>query len=663
MLPCIFFLLFVLSAATFEYAPLDKSRPEIRIERLKSIAYTPTPPRSTPSTEVKPLYRELLHCCLDDKPDYYALSYVWGDPSDQKVINISYAYGETSNGQATHANYIRTPVTKNLRAALEHLQDPHHDVTIWIDALCINQADDEEKTEQVKRMKTIYAGATRTEIWLGPADEDSDVAMAEIYKIGAQIESHNARGLFYRLAELPSSADGTLIEDAEKPILDLMSGCLTSALRHHFPIAAFNSLLARPYWRRVWVIQEFVVSSRMEIICGSARAPFQYFQDTMMFVPVLATYVTSTLGCEMDRNNEYSSLDYVLALSERAHPGAGQLCGTRRRFQEHPDSERLTLFRLLAKAHVDNSTNATEPKDKIFALLGMATDATALAVLPDYKQSITIAYTALARAIIGHGHIDLLSLCQFPRNDPEHALPSWVPDWRITLHTPSGRLPWESPFEASGAESSQRPSTNGASSPTQLILQGYRVDVIEAVKTEWRPGPEGCTKNTKEVAEYMTNIISLCLPSNEKAAEQGGGVEIYADLAIERQRAHIYVPIADQEHYSMGFVRRATASSRLGQAEVLKDVNAIPRAQPHERPEQGQEMQSYYSMMGRLRFRRPFISVRGFVGLASHCAEAGDVVVVSLGAKLPYVLRGKEDGTHVLVGEAYVHGIMYGEFV
>jgi hypothetical protein len=68
-------------------------------------------------------------------------------------------------------------------------------------------------------------------------------------------------------------------------------------------------------------------------------------------------------------------------------------------------------------------------------------------------------------------------------------------------------------------------------------------------------------------------------------------------------------------------------------------------------------------MMGQQIERRPFVTVKGFVGLAPKHVEEGDVIVIFPGARFPYVLRRCDDGTYVLVGETFVHGIMYGELV
>ncbi|KAH7343101.1 heterokaryon incompatibility, partial [Pyrenochaeta sp. MPI-SDFR-AT-0127] len=86
---------------------------------------------------------------------YEALSYTWGDPKERLPILV---------------NETEVPVTRNLHAALEHFRSETIDVVLWVDALCINQTDDVEKSKQVDLMTKIYAYATSTRVWLGPAD-------------------------------------------------------------------------------------------------------------------------------------------------------------------------------------------------------------------------------------------------------------------------------------------------------------------------------------------------------------------------------------------------------------------------------------------------------------------------------------------------------------
>lgn len=98
---------------------------------------------------------------------YTALSYVWEPPS-----NMSGSEDDTLvvNGEAI-------PARKNLLSALRVFRTRKDTTYLWVDAVCINQDDLEEKMTQIKLMGDIYSLAERTVIWLGPAGNDSDVAM------------------------------------------------------------------------------------------------------------------------------------------------------------------------------------------------------------------------------------------------------------------------------------------------------------------------------------------------------------------------------------------------------------------------------------------------------------------------------------------------------
>jgi len=75
------------------------------------------------------------------------------------------------------------------------------------------------------------------------------------------------------------------------------------------------------------------------------------------------------------------------------------------------------------------------------------------------------------------------------------------------------------------------------------------------------------------------------------------------------------------------------------------------------------EVARYNTMMNDQLFRKPFLAKKGYVGLAPDHTEVGDMIVIFLGGKFPYVVRGNGDGTYRFIGEAYIHGIMYGEFM
>lgn len=111
---------------------------------------------------------------LDDPiPEYTALSYVWGVASDTVTITC---------------NENPVSITKNLEAALKRLRNANQPVTVWADALCINQADIVERNKQVMLMKTIYGVASLVTAYLGEETEDTGLAFELMGKLFAVSE-------------------------------------------------------------------------------------------------------------------------------------------------------------------------------------------------------------------------------------------------------------------------------------------------------------------------------------------------------------------------------------------------------------------------------------------------------------------------------------------
>jgi hypothetical protein len=118
------------------------------------------------------------------------------------------------------------------------------------------------------------------------------------------------------------------------------------------------------------------------------------------------------------------------------------------------------------------------------------------------------------------------------------------------------------------------------------------------------------------------------------------------------------VPIANQEMSNTTLNWRATSLSRQGYEDVKRRV----QFSLEEHAKYTESNSSYINMMGYCHNCRPFLSTRGYVGLAPRHSQVGDMICILLGAHLPFLLRKREDGKTVeLVGEVYVHGIMYGE--
>lgn len=143
---------------------------------------------------------------------YEALSYVWGDAGATVDISL--------NGSPS-------PVTENLHAALLHLRNVCLERIIWVDAVCINQKDEEEKGRQIQYMASIYGYASSVVVWLGRSADGSDDALSSI-RVAAS-------GGLNEQAEWNDEAGTTFEEDADENIL---------------------SLLQRRWFRRIWVNAE-----------------------------------------------------------------------------------------------------------------------------------------------------------------------------------------------------------------------------------------------------------------------------------------------------------------------------------------------------------------------------------------------------------------------
>ncbi|KAF1359890.1 hypothetical protein EJ07DRAFT_92521, partial [Lizonia empirigonia] len=108
-----------------------------------------------------------LSVMKEDGPAYEALSYVWGTSDNPSYVTVQ---SELKSGSVS--------ITRNLDIALRHLRYQNVARRMWIDALCINQADDQEKSIQVARMGDIFKTADITLSWLGPEENNSNNAIS-----------------------------------------------------------------------------------------------------------------------------------------------------------------------------------------------------------------------------------------------------------------------------------------------------------------------------------------------------------------------------------------------------------------------------------------------------------------------------------------------------
>ncbi|KAF5584290.1 heterokaryon incompatibility 6 OR allele [Fusarium pseudoanthophilum] len=166
-----------------------------------------------------------------DEAEYHALSYEWGAESkDDPDITV-------------HDRKVQ--IRRNLFDALRSIRKPMEDQLLWVDAICINQSNVQEKSQQVSMMGETFKRAVGVISWLGPAKDDSDLAM-DLLSNKASLE-----------AKLPS-----LDRDSRE-------------------LKALVSLCHRRYWRRVWIIQELYLAKSYVVWCGAKSIPESEFDKSV----------------------------------------------------------------------------------------------------------------------------------------------------------------------------------------------------------------------------------------------------------------------------------------------------------------------------------------------------------------------------------------------
>jgi hypothetical protein len=287
-----------------------------------------------------------------------------------------------------------------------------------------------------------------------------------------------------------------------------------------------------------------------------------------------------------------------------------------------------------------NYLKCTELRDRIFSALGLANDANEFYDLLDYSRSCEDIYEGTTRKFLDQGHIDILSYCQFLKMSH---MASWVPDWRRSTQRPCMHSPWLSHFSASGDSLAlQRVKYID---PSILELQGTFVDTIKATGRTWDPDWLSAL-DADHVEEYLDDIYTFCHESSRIQEDM-------EDLATA------LIAIGDR----MNSTDDGVEKSCLASYRELRQILIARKQQQNPKQQLNTDESPYEPFMSFLHTQRPCISTTGFVGLLPVHSKPGDVTCIFLGGRTPYVLGPAEEGYHTLVGETFVHGIMYGKYM
>ncbi|KAF7540999.1 hypothetical protein G7054_g930 [Neopestalotiopsis clavispora] len=571
---------------------------------------------------------------LDEVPPYYALSYAWGRDLESTSLKLQ------------EGTILLNP---NLNEAIHHIRESTKGTMrslkvkrIWIDKICINQNDVSERSIQVGLMGRIYAKSIRTLIWLGSNLGKCTGAWGLIDEVYRICISQNPG--VQSIVDIPFKlySKEIHVESGLSPF-------------NHKNWKELNILLQDPWFTRAWIIQEVVVSTEDPIIIHGHHC---YSWDRLGWA---ASWM---------RRNGFFRLPQI---PEQLR-NVDEVSNIRR-------SSKWPLDALLAATSV--KFHATDQRDKVYALLGIAAEAhvpeyTSELLRPDYRLSVEQVYLRTARFLL-QAKRSLAFLIRTRDISRQHIydfadLPSWVPNWSdftVSERDITKSFSWIS-YSKSGSVSLGFPKHCDASSGQPLAMM------------------ESADNEVLSVIGIRAGVISHCFDFHKPGLSNQDFIENFASIASNIFERAIRVPtITDVPGWLSGYIQTTTAEQhelsgrspglliKDGATFILELLSSSDRQQSRVMSKniqldkdtidsiyeisQGGDARIYEALARNFCFGRCLVLTSNYgMGLAPVNARAGDVVSVLYGSGVPYILR-KGTEHWEFIGDSYFPRLARGE--
>ena len=509
-----------------------------------------------------------------------------------------------------------------------------------ISQAAINQEDIPERNQQITLMRSIYSKAERVIGWLGPDENGGGQALKT----------------FETLLETTVLYPNTFEWVRRVPELLTMNKTFTTDSGMDFEsndmLEELVLLLKRPFWNRLWIIQELVLPSKLTLLCGEEFTDMPETESFNKTVRKLSTVPTNRpesvpLPIFMRLSECFSRLRLVAELRPRH---------LHREYQANRIWNGTSGFihaRPLLEFH-----KTSDPRDHVYGLLGLID----LDIVPDYSENMTVAdvYIEVARHCLNIEPVDILSLAG-TRDKPDDSthldLPSWVPDWRLPPPART-RLPRYTKSHAFVSKGGLKMRL-----VDQKWLRGFAVVWDTVSRTEQKAGWDleewdlaggidiekpGDWAYPSGISRFQA-IILLWLGGYDVL--QGSKCELQLDADLFKSYAFIFFAMIVKP-----WAKRYDRYEKLQLRNLVVGRNvptSVPT--PHREAYQTRSRQLRYGM-------RCFHTERGYIGLGPLATEVGDLVCVLEGHRSPVLLR-RRHSHYIFVGDCDVVGIMNGEVV
>jgi Heterokaryon incompatibility protein (HET) len=571
-------------SATFTYSPLSQGH--IRVLQVCS----------------EGVY-ELHHRFLNEALRFRAISYAWGSSELTQCI--------TCNGELLR---VTNSVSELLASSV--ISDLCQELPIWIDALCINQGNNEEKSQQVSKMGSVYSLAEEVILWLGPASYDSDLAMDTIRALSGK------KALIGRQNLSQFAKNGELLQqcglvDASKEVR-----------------SALGSLLCRSWFQRLWIFQEVVLARQRQVVCGSKIILWDDFQNAMTALARLQVHQFSII---------YPDVTFGLqGLGAIQEMEAAAVART------YVGRELKSAF-LLAFAQ---NRGVTDPRDRVYGILGMAS--------PELREKIEVDYSqkgpsALLRLYIDCGKaaleedpsLSLLFLLSGAQRNP--GLPSWCPD--LNAQPPRSFALWEG-YKAGISDDPEEEKPPGAwfePDDDDLHVGGCRVDIVSQVLSS-----TFCWSDLERDAE-----IPSVGDSTKNLLWENECLALFMQTSTEQDQ----VPLSYILTLCEGYMARFEDDPEIMHEAYERTLSLWRNAEKGDPPDDASQRlrTAIHFFLAGLQHncegRRFFSTTGGRTGLGPPDTQPGDEVYILYGAGPLYLLHCTDTAIEIL-GNVYIHELM-----
>lgn len=629
--------------------------------------------------------------------DYVALSYTWGSETPKSSIIL--------NGEPFQ-------IRQNLHEALVLLRSCariRQGFKLWVDSICINQADTAERSQQVSRIREIYASAWQVVTWLGPAHGDSDLAVAALQWIAARNRPLGDTKSFYREAigfDLPPKFWLRIWTPSPLQV----------------PVyRALGTFFLKQYWRRLWILQEVAIArADAPIACGNGWLTWDTLRTACTFIAqdekrfgheIIASLRTIRIGVQFEAGRDRVPWERHWA-SERMWGLVLELTNLQQ--DQRVKSNTAGAIDLTRPLLLGLEAQSELAEDRIYGLLGMKAIADRTAITPLYGNSLQETYKTFSLQLLSKGDLNTLQLVSRHcveiyrdrnakfidenlhttfydsqgfwlqiKNDDNglkagqgsrivgtvcaHSLPSWT-ICMICRPIPTARL--KGPYRAGGSRPSpvlvKTVSNNG------LLVQGMLLDVItslgashehEVDKTYPTTPPGGPQLNAYGDLKGARTALSRTITADTTAQ----GIVATAnsmDVLLDSQIWRYNLPRMYTHGFSLQSILSRNRELVLSGYTLEQLILPSPSRRNLYRKGRLESKGTWEAISWAVNvtaWRRLLSTKTGRMGLAPVGARLGDSVAILVGCDMPLVLRRQEKGGWIVIGDCYVHGVMYGE--